>query len=153
MASKSAIKKHAKQLPIAQLGPADGGLELDNRAETSSLDLKTMVDPDAVRAVIGGEMEPPALEDNPSETLETGEIEPREAERVQVPVDGPAATGGHAVDPVAAAPRPRRRNASMISPAGGPRKAQVRPKAAGQRSPTPSWPTASRRPPTASWWT
>lgn len=98
MAAKSAIKKHAKQLPISSSDALMAAAEIDSRSDINALDLKTMADPDAVRAVVGGEMEPPALENNPSETADfSGEVEHR-SERVQVPVSGPAATGGHAID-------------------------------------------------------
>ncbi|HET8744629.1 MAG TPA: recombinase RecT [Ramlibacter sp.] len=88
MAAKSAIKKHAKQLPISSSDALMAAAELDSRSDVAALDLKTLVDPDAVRAVVGGEMDPPALEHNPSETLELGEIEHehQHGERVQVPV-------------------------------------------------------------------
>ena len=101
MAAKSAIKKHAKQLPIASSDLLMVASDLDSRGEASTLDLKSMVDPDAVRAVVGGEMDAPALEHQPGETLEVGEDEQREPEHVQVPVSGPAATGGHPVDQAA----------------------------------------------------
>ncbi len=75
MAAKSAIKKHAKQLPIAA-NDLQVAAELDNAADANVIDMAEMVDPDMVRAVVRDGMAPPALENEPSETLDTmtGEI-------------------------------------------------------------------------------
>lgn len=97
MAAKSATKKHAKQLPISSSDLLIAASEVDNAGEMGKLDLKTLADPDAVRAVIGGEMDAPVLENNPSETLDDDPFSAPQSERVQVMVDGPASTGGHAV--------------------------------------------------------
>lgn len=82
MASKSAIKKHAKQLPIASGDNLLAAADIDNRGEMSTLDLKTMADPDAVRAVMNDGMDVPSLENSPSDTIEMhiegGEIEERQ---------------------------------------------------------------------------
>lgn len=69
MASKSAIKKHAKRLPIATGDALATAAELDNRGDAGQMDLRAMTDPDMVRAVMADEAEPPALENKPSEAL------------------------------------------------------------------------------------
>lgn len=70
MASKSAIKKHAKHLPIAAGDALATAAELDNRGDAGQVDLRAMTDPDMVRAVMADEAEPPALEHQPAEQLE-----------------------------------------------------------------------------------
>lgn len=59
MASKSAIKKHAKVLPISGGGMLAAASELDNKADMGAIDLRTFTDPDAARAVVDGEMDVP----------------------------------------------------------------------------------------------
>lgn len=70
MASKSAIKKHAKQLPIASSDALLAAADIDTRGDAATLDLKTMADPDMVRSVVGEGMEAPALEHHEAEPLE-----------------------------------------------------------------------------------
>jgi phage RecT family recombinase len=70
MASKSVIKKHAKQLPIASGDALLAAAELDSRADSRGVDMRAMADPDLVRTVVGDGVEPPAIEHNPSGTLE-----------------------------------------------------------------------------------
>jgi recombination protein RecT len=82
MATKSAIKKHAKLLPIASSDALLAAADIDNRGEAGgSIDLKALADPDAVRAVVGDGMEAPALEHQEAETPEFP-AEQREAEAV-----------------------------------------------------------------------
>lgn len=88
MAAKSAIKKHAKQLPIAAGEALASAAELDTQSDAGALDLRALTDPDLVRAVVADEEEPPALENKPSEQLEgmSGEAfgaTQRQAETVQ----------------------------------------------------------------------
>jgi hypothetical protein len=59
MASKSAIKKHAKVLPISSGDALAVAAELDNKADMGAVDLRTFTDPDAARAVVEGEMDVP----------------------------------------------------------------------------------------------
>jgi len=72
MAAKSAIKKHAKGLPIASndalLGLVSAS-EVDDSADAGVLDLASLVDPDHVKATMAGD-DPPKLENHPSETIE-----------------------------------------------------------------------------------
>lgn len=105
MAAKSAIKKHAKQLPIASGDTLVAAAEIDNRGETG-LDLKSMSDPDMVRAIMNDGAEPPALENNPSETLDFQDSQ--SAERVQVPVSeaGAAAAANKGQQHIDEADRP-----------------------------------------------
>lgn len=100
MGAKSAIKKHAKQLPIASSDLLVAASEMDNQGEAGRLDLKTLADPDAVRAVIAGDMDPPALENTPSETLDQGEMDDDRAMQVPVSAAGAAAAANkQAIDP------------------------------------------------------
>lgn len=97
MASKSATKKHAKQLPLA---PGDGlsvAAQLD-ADDGKTIDMASMMDPDRVKAVMregidgvedGGSSSEAfgtraeALEDNPSPTLNTMNVRAQEAETVE----------------------------------------------------------------------
>lgn len=72
MAAKSAIKKHAKQLPIASGDALMAAAEIDNTGDTSVLDLRAMTDPDVARAVVEEGAEPPALQHQPAETIDFG---------------------------------------------------------------------------------
>lgn len=72
MAAKSAIKKHAKQLPIAS---GDSLLAAANlEGDGAQVDWKALTDPEAVRAVVGDGMEPPALEHDTQTAETTAEI-------------------------------------------------------------------------------
>ena len=73
MAEKSAIKKHAKKLPIAAGEALAAATELDSSADAGMLDLKSMTDPDLVRAVVADEETAPALEHSEPETLVSSE--------------------------------------------------------------------------------
>jgi phage RecT family recombinase len=70
MASKSAIKKHAKLLPIASGDALLAAADIDNHGDAGSIDLAAMTDPDAVRSVVAEGAEPPALEHSEPEVLE-----------------------------------------------------------------------------------
>lgn len=94
MAAKSAIKKHAKQLPIASGDALMAAAEIDNTGDASVLDLRSMADPDVARSVIDEGAEPPAIEHQPAETMDFGGREDAERERVprgQSPAARPAA--------------------------------------------------------------
>jgi recombination protein RecT len=90
MAAKSAIKKHAKQLPIASSDALVTAAELDNRGDAGSLDLRAMTDVDTVREVVGEGVEPPALEHQPPDTsfTEAFGATARQAEKVPAQTDG-----------------------------------------------------------------
>lgn len=60
MAAKSALKKHAKQLPIASNDALAFAAEVDNQNEVGTLDLATLGDPDALRAAMEGTTDTPA---------------------------------------------------------------------------------------------
>lgn len=85
MATKSAIKKHAKLLPIAAGDALVAAAEIDNRADVAgnTIDMRAMADPDAVRSVIGEGMAVPAIEHQPAETIDFPEPERREMAPVQ----------------------------------------------------------------------
>lgn len=82
MAAKSAIKKHGKQLPIASSDLLIAASGIDDAGEVGRLNLKALSDPEVVKAVIGGEEEPPAVEYSPGEILEQAV----DSDRVVVPV-------------------------------------------------------------------
>jgi type IV secretory pathway VirJ component len=69
MAAKSATKKHAKILPIGSGDALAVAAELDNRSDTGAgrIDLKTLADPDAVRELVGGLSDVPAIDDESGE--------------------------------------------------------------------------------------
>lgn len=72
MASKSATKKHAKQLPIAANDALSVAASLDDKSEAGIIDMAAMANVDAVREVVDNGAEPPALEDIPPQTLDVG---------------------------------------------------------------------------------
>lgn len=62
MASKSALKKHAKQLPVASSDLLLAAADVDDRSDAGILDLGSMTDPDTVRAIVQDGAEPPMIE-------------------------------------------------------------------------------------------
>lgn len=118
MALKSAIKKHAKQLPIASGDALMAAAEIDNSGETSVLDLRAMVDPDVARSVVEEGTEPPALTHTEPETFvfsgrDDGEKVPRTAETTQ---ERPAATPAPAAAAAPRTPAPAPRRAASPPP-------------------------------------
>ena len=98
MAAKSAIKKLAKQLPIASSDLLLAAGQIDSSSDIARLDLKSMVDPAAVKAVMSGEDDVPQLEHQPGDYLE--ETADQQRERVQVPVSEDGAAAAHnRIDP------------------------------------------------------
>lgn len=95
MASKSATKKHAKQLPLTAADSLAVAAELDDRGEAGTLDLSALTDPDLVRAVVADEAEAPALEHQPAETF-TFPADDRQREAVPATAGGAAATAAPA---------------------------------------------------------
>jgi len=117
MAAKSAIKKHAKLLPIASNDALAVAAEVDNRAEGGGLDLRAMTTVEQVCEVFEEGGEPPALPDGTAEqeasreafgTVARGNQQatatpaaaPAEPERNQAAASG----GGKRKPPAAAAP-------------------------------------------------
>src|SRR3546814_9969754 len=83
MAAKSAIKKHAKQLPLTS-GEAMGAAALiASGADANVSDMAAMADPDVAREVVENGYEPPALDNEPAETANFTPRE-REAEPLEV---------------------------------------------------------------------
>ncbi|WP_442592518.1 recombinase RecT [Parapusillimonas sp. JC17] len=70
MAAKSAIKKHAKQLPLNSGDSLSSAAAIDNDAESNIIDMAAMADPDVARGVVQDGYAPPALEDNASPTVD-----------------------------------------------------------------------------------
>lgn len=99
MAVKSAIKKHAKLLPVAVNDALAAAAGIDDRSDGGGLDLRSMVDVETVRAVVSDGSEPPALEDHSDEQQQSREgfgatqqrREPAPAEPAQTPAATPAA--------------------------------------------------------------
>lgn len=73
MAEKSAVKRHAKKLPIAASEALAAAADLDTRSDEGTLDLAALTDPDLVRSVVADEETAPALAHQPGERLEGGE--------------------------------------------------------------------------------
>ena len=95
MAAKSAIKKHAKQLPLATGDAMAVAAELDSGSEVGNLNLRAMTDVDTVRAVVGDGMDAPQLENDPSEVIDqvSGEVfGTREREEAQAAPPPPPVT-------------------------------------------------------------
>lgn len=67
MAAKSAIKKHAKNLPIAAGDSFAVAAGIDEAGETGALDLGAMVDPDRVRAAVADVDDVPVIENDTSD--------------------------------------------------------------------------------------
>lgn len=59
MATKSAIKKSSKQLPIVPGDAMASATVLDQDAADTVIDMAAMADPDVTRAVVAGDAEPP----------------------------------------------------------------------------------------------
>lgn len=94
MAAKSAIKRHAKQLPLNPGDALSAAASIDNQSDAHVIDMAAMADPDVTRSVVQDGFDPPSLEDKPSPTIQTLDIKDREAETLNV------RTGRHAPEPV-----------------------------------------------------
>jgi len=84
MSSKSAIKRHSKQLPLNPGDALSAAAVIDNQAEANVIDMAAMADPDVARGVVQDGYEPPVLEDDPSPTIPAMDIPQREAEPLVV---------------------------------------------------------------------
>lgn len=87
MASKSAIKKHAKQLPLMPNDSITAAAALDSGNDNSSnvIDMAAMADPDVARSVVKEGMEAPAaLTDDQSQDVDFTPRNQREAETIEV---------------------------------------------------------------------
>lgn len=73
MAAKSAIKKHAKMLPIASNDALAVAAEIDARGEAGGLDLRAMTTVEQVREVMDGDGEPPVLADDTEQQQQSRE--------------------------------------------------------------------------------
>lgn len=71
MVAKSALKKHAKQLPIAA-NDLQAAADIDSGVDANVIDMAEMADPDIVRAVVRDGMPPPALANDPGESANFG---------------------------------------------------------------------------------
>lgn len=111
MAAKSAIKKHAKQLPLTGAAGASefmAATQIDSAVDAAQVDLRMMADPDVVRATVDDGIEPPRIENDPSPTLE--EVTPRASavrmprgRAAAAPAEAATAAAPAAVDPASAA--------------------------------------------------
>jgi phage RecT family recombinase len=117
MATKSAIKKHAKNLPIAAGDAFAVAAGIDEQGETGALDLGAMVDPERARAAMADVDDVPVLEHAPSEQLVSGEAfgaTARQAETVQQRTAEQQVSQGPAPSPT---PRPAAKRATAKAPA------------------------------------
>ena len=85
MAAKSAIKKHAKQLPLSEGDAMSAATVIDDKGEGQTIDLKAMADVDVARSVVADGEEPPALEH--MEAVTVGMEIPSQREREAIHVD------------------------------------------------------------------
>src|SRR3546814_5612232 len=83
MTAKSSIKKQAKHLPLTPGDPINAAAALDSRADANVIDMAAMADPDVAREVVENGYEPPALEDDPTESANFN-FPPAERETVLV---------------------------------------------------------------------
>lgn len=122
MATKSAVKKHAKFLPVASSDLLLAAAEIDSQADAGRLDLRSFVDPDTARGVISDEIAPPVLEhsDPPppvsSETFGRREPEPVEQRTEPGAPEGAAGARNGAAKP----PKPARGSSAPPAPAAAP---------------------------------
>lgn len=112
MASKSAIKLQCKALPLSGSDALALAAEIDSRSEAGALDLGAMADPDAVRAVVAGEAEPPALQPPQEPDIDLSAM-PMHAGRADVPV---AAVAAAPAPPPVAAPAAAASTARPMAP-------------------------------------
>lgn len=119
MAMKSAIKKHAKNLPIAAGDSFAVAAGIDDAGESGALDLGAMVDPDRVRKAVEDVDEVPTIENDTSDrNVGGGEAFGATARQAE-----PVARGAQqqAETPAASpAPRPAAKRATVKAPAAAP---------------------------------
>jgi recombination protein RecT len=115
MAAKSAIKKHAKMLPIASNDALAVAAEIDARGESGALDLRSMTSVEQVRDVVDEGGDPPALEDHSDAQAQSREAFATTQRREAVPAE-PAQTP-------AAAPAAAKRTTRAAAPAASPSQA------------------------------
>lgn len=85
MAAKSAIKKHAKQLPLTPGDAINAAAAIDSDSDSNVIDMAAMADPEVVREVVENGYEPPALDENPTQQADfTPRQEQRETEPLNV---------------------------------------------------------------------
>lgn len=129
MATKSAIKKHAKNLPIAAGDTFGVAAGIDEAGESGALDLGAMVDPERVRAAVADVDDVPVIENDMSDRGVGGEAfgaTGRQAETV-------ARGGAQQQAETAAAspsPRPAMKRATGKVPAAEPARGAPTPAAA-----------------------
>lgn len=90
MAAKSAIKKHAKQLPLSPGDAVSAAAQIDEEGERGAIDLSAMADVDTARSVIEDGALPPALEAKEAEYLEGATV--GQAQQETIYVDQPNTT-------------------------------------------------------------
>lgn len=135
MATKSAIKKHAKNLPIAAGDSFAVAAGIDDAGETGALDLGAMVDPDRARAAMADVDDVPVIENDTSdrnvggeafgatgrqaETIDRGSAQQQAEGSVAGPVPRPAMKRATA-KPATATPTPATSKAADARSALGP---------------------------------
>jgi phage RecT family recombinase len=137
MATKSAIKKHAKNLPIAAGDAFAVAAGVDEQGETGVLDLGAMVDPDRARAAMADVDDVPVLEHAPSEALVSTEAfgaTGRQAEAVARGGQQQAQQQVSQGPSPSPAPRPAAKRATAKAPAPA---AEASPPPAGARGALP----------------
>ncbi|WP_156901302.1 hypothetical protein [Azohydromonas australica] len=106
VAWEDAIKLQREALPLSDSDALALAAGLDSRSEAGALDPGAMADPDAVRAVVAGEAEPPMLQPPQQPDIDLGAM-PMHAGRAEVPVATVAAAAAppaEAASPAVASP-------------------------------------------------
>lgn len=122
MATKSAVKKHAKFLPVASSDLLLAAAEIDSQADAGRLDLRSFVDPDTARGVISDEIAPPVLEhSDPPPPVSSETFGRREPEPVEQRTEPGAPEGAAGARNAAAKPtKPAKASSAPPAPAAAP---------------------------------
>ncbi len=133
MASKTAIKKHAKGLPLSPNDQLAVAAQVDRDGDGTRLDLAAFTDPDVVSSVMDGEADPPALgHDTSGEEFadQLAAAQRKQQEQHREPV-GAAGTTKTRRTPTAAPPAPPPAPAAPPPPASADRMSILRAKMVG----------------------
>lgn len=142
MATKTAIKRHAKLLPVASSDLLLAAAEIDSQGDAGRLDLRSFTDPDFARSVILDESAVPVIEHaDPPPPVSSEAFGRREAAEVERGGDGrpepDQAEGAAGARDGAAEPAKRGKGASGSAPA--PRASTAAPSRQGAGTALPTY--------------